>query len=140
MGSAFATFHAVAGGPATAPSRTRPLRLLDIDQHKAWREFQHWWECRAARGLPARTRYSDNPKQSQQKPSTEDRIIWSIDMARSFEELAPAHRAVLELLVQGESIAIRAQHLGTSIRTLMRRRDAALTQLARIRRNYAEKN
>jgi hypothetical protein len=115
----------------------RALQLLDIEQHKAWREFQHWWECRAARGLPARTRYSDAPKQAQLRPAVDDRIIWSIDMERSFAQLAPSHQAILQLCVEGESVAIQAHRHGCSVRTLMRRRDDALRILAGIRRRYA---
>jgi hypothetical protein len=122
------------------PSRSRTLRLLNIDEHKAWREFQHWWESRAAGAVPSRTRYSDAPRQAQLRPAVDDRIIWSIDMGRSFEQLAPLHRAVLQLLVEGESIAIRAHQMGTSVRTLHRRRDAALQQLAAIRGRYADED
>jgi hypothetical protein len=139
MGSAAVeTIRASASIEPAQPSRGRLFRILDIDQHKAWREFQHWWECRAAGAVPARTRYSDNPRQSQLRPCIEDRYVWSIDMSRSFAQLSPNHRAVLELLAQGESLAIRAHQMGTSIRTLLRRRDAALIQLAAIRSRYAE--
>jgi hypothetical protein len=139
MGSAVATvIQACTGIAGVTPSRGRVLQLLDINQHKAWREFQHWWECRAAGAVPSRTRYSSNPRQSHLKPCIEDRYVWAIDMGRSFEQLSPMHRAVLELLVEGESIAIRAHQMGTSVRTLLRRRDAALVQLAAIRSRYAE--
>jgi hypothetical protein len=135
MGSISAIIQACA---TAQPRPMRALRLLDIEEHKAWREFQHWWESRAAGGVPSRTRYTDAPRQAQLRPAIDDRIIWSIDMERSFQQLAPIHRAMLELLVSGESIAIQAHRHGTSVRTLMRRRDAALRQLAGIRRRYAE--
>jgi hypothetical protein len=120
------------------PRPIRALRLLNIDEHKAWREFQHWYECRAARGLPSRTRYSSAPKQAHLRPAIDDRIIWSLDMERSFNSLAPSHRAILQLLAEGESLAIRAHQMRTSVRTLLRRRDAAVRQLAAIRSRYAE--
>ena len=134
MGSA-ATIRAVAD---RQPSRTRVLRLLNIDEHKAWREFSHWWECRAAGAVPSRTRYSDTPRQGHLRPAIEDRYVWMIDMQRSYEQLAPSHRAVLELIAKGASISLQAHRMGTSVRTLLRRRDLALQMLAEIRRSYAE--
>jgi hypothetical protein len=140
MGSAI-QIHAIAGQrPAHAISNSRALRLLNIDEHKAWREFAHWWESRAAHGVPNRTRYTDRPRQSQVRPAIEDRLIWSIDMERSFCQLAYSHRELLIAIAEGESMAFVAHRQGTSIRTLLRRRDLALQILAGIRRRYAEEN
>jgi hypothetical protein len=120
--------------------RRNHTRLLDIDQHIAWREFQHWWETRAARGVPARTRYSDNPRQAQLRPAMDDRLIWGIDFEKCFAQLAPSHQGILIILAEGDSLAIQAHKFGTSVRTMLRRRESALTQLVAIRRRYAEKD
>jgi len=131
MQSALSTVRAMAH--AIAPSRTRALRLLDFNQHQAWAEFQRWHERSAG---PRIMPYRVQARQKLHKPGLEDRYIWAIDMGRSFAQLAPSHQAILLLLVSGDSLQMRAHSLGTSVRTLMRRRDAALEQLARIRSDY----
>jgi hypothetical protein len=133
MGLAAKTIHAIADTAHDRINR-RNFRLLDFSQAEAWREFQHWQESLAAHGVPAGFRYRSQPRQERTKPSIEDRYIWALDMGRSFAKLAPTHQAILLLLVSGDSIAMAAHKHGTSTRTLMRRREAALAQLAAIRR------
>jgi hypothetical protein len=136
MGPSLATVHATASQEQPQTRRHKQLRLLDFNVHAAWCEFQRWWERDIA--APQIMSYRVQARLAQRKPSIEDRYVWAIDMSRSFEALAPGHRAILVFLVGGQSLQMHAHNMGVSMRTLIRRRDAALEQLAAIRSRYHE--